>query len=68
MHSLFRGLTRYRSEADRREIARRVAIYTSQVEQKGRIRWLPNVMKPTAHRPQAQAREGTNEPTETENR
>lgn len=59
MHSLFRWHARDRSEDDRREIARRVAIYIRQVEMTGRIRWQPNVMKPLA-------REGKNEPTKTE--
>lgn len=54
MHWLFRGHVRNRSEEDRREIARRLAIYIRQVERTGRIRWLPNVMKPLP-------REGANE-------
>ena len=60
MDAQFRRHARNRSEEDRREIARRVAIYIRQVEQTGRIRWQPNIMKPPA-------REGTNEPTKTEN-
>ena len=60
MHPLFRGSARYRSDEDRVEIARRLAIYIRQVEVTGRIRWQPNIMKPPA-------REGTNEPTKTEN-
>ena len=44
MDVLFRMDTRHRSPADRAEIARRVAIYTRQVEQRGRIYWLRKVV------------------------
>jgi hypothetical protein len=37
---------RNRTRADLEEVARRVAIYTRQVEEFGHVMWLPNVMAP----------------------